>query len=182
MKGRVKAPESLTYAKSVSWLSLLLAACCCRAHEACADSAAHYRGPLQVTDESTVPQQSVEDNTNQQEDSPSATAEMPASRDDGWDEQPGWDFQDVPLDSPRLTGRQTSASKKGSPDRRAVYAARQGQIAQGKDDSHGMQLASLQKANDALTARLKHVETVRKPRGVICKPTVVVCLKIVLVL
>lgn len=88
---------------------------------------------------------------------------MPASKDDGWDEQPGWDFQDVPLDSPRATGRQTSTSQKGTPDRRAAHAARQGQTAQEKSSSPDMQLASLQKANDALTARLKHVETVRKP-------------------
>ena len=144
----------------------LLAAFCCTAHEACADYAAHCCGPLQVSENSTVLQQNIEDHTNHQADLPSAAVEMPASQDDGWDEQPGWDFQDVPLDSPRSTGRQTSSSQKGTPDRRAVHTARQGQIAQGKGDSHDTQLASLQKANDALTARLKHVETVRTSHGI----------------
>ena len=121
----------------------------------------NYCGPLQVSDDPTVPQQNDED-ANQQRASPSA-AEMPTSQDDGWDEQPGWDFQDVPLDSPRSIGRQTSTSQKSTPDRRPAHAARHGQTARGKGDSHDMQLASLQKANDALTARLKHVETVRSP-------------------
>lgn len=107
--------------------------------------------------------QGVEDNASRQEHSPSAAAEVPASQDDGWGEQTGWDFQDVPLDSPKSTSKQPSTSQAGSPVRRAAQAARQGQVSPRQGDGHDMQLASLQKANDALTARLKHVETVRQP-------------------
>lgn len=118
---------------------------------------------MQVTDDSAVHTQGVEDNSDQQERSRSAAAEMPASQEDGWGQQTGWDFQDVPLDSPKSTSRQLSSSQAGSPVRRAAHAARQGQSSPGQGNNHDMQLASLQKANDALTARLKHVETVREP-------------------
>lgn len=118
------------------------------------------QGPLQVPEGLTVPQD-PQASTNQQDDTPTA-AEVPALQDNGWDQQAGWDFQDVPLDSPR-SNRHTSTSLKGSPDRSAARAARQGMVSPGKGNSQDMPLAALQKANDALTSRLKHVETVRKP-------------------
>lgn len=118
------------------------------------------QGPLQVPEGLPVPQD-PQASTYQQDDTPTA-AEVPALQENDWDQQAGWDFQDVPLDSPR-SNRHTSTSLKGSPDRSAAHVARQGMVSPGQSNSQDMPLAALQKANDALTRRLKHVETVRIP-------------------
>lgn len=114
-------------------------------------------GLLQVPEELTV-SQDLQATADQQDDTPTA-AEVPALQDDGWDQQTGWDFQDVPLDSPR-SSRLTGNSLKGSPVRSAAHA-KQERSSPGQDNSQDMQLASLQTAHDALTRRLEHVETVR---------------------
>ena len=84
-------------------------------------------------------------------------------QDDGWDQQTGWDFQDVPLDSPRSNRHTGTSLKAGSPDRSAAHAVRPGHASPGQGNGQDMQLVSLQKANDALTHRLKHAETVGIP-------------------
>ena len=170
MKGRGKAPANLKYAHKSAfyiglnfWHHLAIQHAWLMLLRYRGSAAVNHQGPLQVSDDSTVHQQDAQADANQQEDSQTAAAKMPALQDDGWDEQTGWDFQDVPLDSPESVSKQTTTSHTGSSDRRAAHAARQGHDTHGQANGHDMQLASLQKANDTLTAKLKHVEAVRKP-------------------
>ena len=137
--------------------------CHCRSVSArqvtvCSSPTLTLQDRLQASESSFLQQQPRQARVGQQEEaspeSPSAAAETPAAQDNGWDEQAGWDFQDVPLDSPKSSSRQPSTSQKGSPDSSATHAAH------GDSKSHAKQMASLQQANDALTKRLKHVETV----------------------
>lgn len=167
MKGRGRAPANLKYAHESAFYTGLG----CWHHFAIqhawlrykGSAAVNHQGPLQVSDDSTVHQQDAQADAYKQDDSHTTAAKMPALQDDGWDEQTGWDFQDVPLDSPKSASRQTSTSHKGSSDSRAAHAARQAVDTQGQANGHDMQLASLQKANHTLTAKLKHVEAVREP-------------------
>ena len=119
---------------------------------------------LQSSDAPTSDQPHLQTDSSQGEESQTgsstAAAETPASQDNGWDEQTGWDFQDVPLDSP-WSRKQPSTSHKGTADTSSDDAARQQHASQGDGISHERQLATLRQANDALTRRLKHVETVR---------------------
>lgn len=90
-------------------------------------------------------------------------------QDNGWGEHADWDFQDVPLDSPRSSNRSAKPSRR-SPAKSQTAKAQQPAAEQSapKHDLHDhggssiseRELAALQRENDTLTRRLKHVEAV----------------------
>lgn len=90
--------------------------------------------------------------------------------DNGWGEHADWDFQDVPLDSPRSSNRSAKSSLR-SPAKSQTAKAQQpaDQQSAPKHEFHdhsgssisAKEVAALQRENDTLTRRLKHVEGVR---------------------
>ena len=90
-------------------------------------------------------------------------------QDNGWGEHADWDFQDVPLDSPRSSSKSTKSSHR-SPAKPQTAKAQQPAAEQSapKHESydHGnssvseREVAALQRENDTLICRLKHVEAV----------------------
>ncbi len=92
-------------------------------------------------------------------------------QDNGWGEHADWDFQDVPLDSPRSSTRSAKSSHRSpakSQTAKAQQPAAQQSTPKHEFHDHGSsssiserEVAALQRENDKLTRRLKHVEAVR---------------------
>jgi len=82
------------------------------------------------------------------------------SQDNGWGEHADWDFQDVPLGSPRSSNRHPGASRASSTQKAAAHAPTTASDAQLGVKAGDKQLEALQQENAVLTRRLKHVETV----------------------
>jgi len=90
-------------------------------------------------------------------------------QDNGWGEHADWDFQDVPLDSPRSSSKSAKSSHR-SPAKSQTAKAQQPAAQQSapKHEFHDpngssiseREVAALQRENDTLTRRLKHVEAV----------------------
>lgn len=108
------------------------------------------------------PQSSIDDYGNEAA-KPTNSAE---AADNGWGEHVGWDFQDVPLDSPRGPAKHASTSQHaeaaqvdGAVAGHSLPNARQSTDA-GQQDGD-----ALQQENEVLRKRLKQVQAVRPPPG-----------------
>ena len=88
-----------------------------------------------------------------------------ANADNGWDEHVCWDFQDVPLDSPRAGNKHVSpdhgnrAQDPGVPASRMSPNVSASSVSADSRNSQG-QMAALQQENKTLRQRLKRVEAV----------------------
>ena len=99
-----------------------------------------------------------------------------ANADNGWDEHVGWDFQDVPLDSPRAAKKHHSPDDGNTAQDDGISASRRSPDVSASSvsaDSRNsqQQVAALQQENKTLKQRLKRVEAV--------SPLVSACLRIV---
>ena len=95
-------------------------------------------------------------------------------QDNGWGEHADWDFQDVPLDSPRSSSKSAKSSHRSpakSQTAKAQQPAAQQPAAQHSAPKHEFhdhggssiserEVAALQRENDTLTRRLERVEAV----------------------
>lgn len=89
-------------------------------------------------------------------------------QDNVWGEHADWDFQDVPLDSPRSAhhkgvrspNRNAAKDQAATAQKSAVPMLKQVSDAHEIADSSEKQVAVLQQENETLTRRLKHVELV----------------------
>lgn len=99
--------------------------------------------------------------------SAAAPTQSANSQDNGWGEHADWDFQDVPLDSPRSAQKGLRSSNRDAAKVQAATAQKSAvSMPKQVSDTHEIadgserQVAVLQQENEALTRRIKHVELV----------------------
>lgn len=98
--------------------------------------------------------------------SATASTQSADSQDNGWAENADWDFQDVPLDSPRSSGRHAGSSLARL---QKAVVHNQASDAEAGGKTSAAQLAVLQQENGALKRRLKHVEAVSFDIMLVCR-------------